>query len=96
MIKNYMEEVVDYLLPRVIEDCEDFCGCEICINDVKAITLNNLKPMYFVKSKGNTLSKSNELEMHFKSQVVKEIVKSIEKVKINPKDCTGFNDGEKD
>lgn len=85
MLKNYMEHVVDRLLPKVLYQHEDICRCDKCIEDIKAITLNNLKPMYIVTDKGSVYSKVNELELQFRANVLKELVKAIKIVSQNPK-----------
>ena len=44
MTKNYMEILVSNLLSEVIVNY-DVCKCENCLNDIKAIVLNNLSPL---------------------------------------------------
>ena len=84
MLKNYMEIVVhDMLQYTKREELE--CQCEICIEDIKAIALNNLKPMYVVTEKGILYSKLNEFSAQFKTDVIREITIAIEKVRKNPR-----------
>lgn len=85
MIKNYMEYVVEELLPSIMENCPDTCKCQKCISDIKAIALNNLKPLYVVTEKGIIYSKLKELSIQFKTDVVSELTKAIEVVSKNPK-----------
>ncbi len=85
MLKNYMEIVVHDMLPSILEREELECQCEICIEDIKAIALNNLKPMYVVTEKGILYSKLNEFSAQFKTDVIRKITIAIEKVRKNPR-----------
>ncbi|NME95274.1 late competence development ComFB family protein [Clostridium cochlearium] len=85
MIKNYMEVIVDDLFPTIIDEYMDICKCDKCIDDIKAIALNNLKPIYVVSEKGNMYAKSNELNVQFRTDVIKELTEAIEIVSENPR-----------
>ncbi|MFU0800291.1 MAG: late competence development ComFB family protein [Xylanivirga thermophila] len=84
MIKNYMELVVDHLLPTVLEKYPNICTCDQCMEDIKAMALNHLKPMYVVTQKGNIYAKLNELEAQFKADTLKAITQAVEVVSKNP------------
>ena len=85
MLKNYMEDVIDHLMPSVLENYSDICKCEKCVLDIKAIALNNLKPMYTVTSNGSVYLKMNELNNQFKIDIINEIMKAIEIVSKKPR-----------
>ena len=85
MLKNYMELIVDNLLPTILNEYKDICRCPRCIEDIKAITLNQLKPLYVVTEKGNIYAKLNELQMQFKADLTKEIIQAINIVSNNPR-----------
>ncbi|SQB36265.1 late competence development ComFB family protein [Clostridium cochlearium] len=85
MIKNYMEVIVDDLFPTIIDEYMDICKCDKCIDDIKAIALNNLEPIYVVSEKGNMYAKSNELNVQFRTDVIKELTEAIEIVSQNPR-----------
>lgn len=85
MIKNYMEIMVENFLPTVLDKYSDICKCEKCIDDIKAITLNNLKPLYVVTEEGNIFARINELSIQFKADVLGALTKAIEIVSKNPK-----------
>lgn len=59
--------------------------CDKCIDDIKAIALNNLEPIYVVSEKGNMYAKSNELNVQFRTDVIKELTEAIEIVSQNPR-----------
>lgn len=85
MLKNYMEAIVDDIIGDILEKEELDCKCEHCIEDIKAIALNNLKPMYVATEKGILYSKLREMNYQFKADVVKEIMNGIEKIRQNPR-----------
>ncbi|MBU5270474.1 MAG: late competence development ComFB family protein [Clostridium cochlearium] len=85
MIKNYMEVIVDDLFPTIVDEYMDICKCDKCIDDIKAIALNNLEPIYVVSEKGNMYAKSNELNVQFRTDVIKELTEAIEIVSQNPR-----------
>ena len=83
-ITNYMEIVVDDILASVLRERKPNCGCQTCMDDIKAITLNNLKPMYVVSNKGLMYNKLNELNMQLKADVMCQIMKAVKKVEDKP------------
>lgn len=83
MLKNYMEIIVDIILPGVLEKYNNICKCERCINDIKALALNNLKPHYVATEKGQVYTKVNELEIQFRADTISALVSAIEKVSKN-------------
>lgn len=85
MIRNYMEEAYDHVAPKVLKDYDDICKCEKCLEDIKAMTLNRMKPLYSVTDKGSMYLKlGEELELQFKTDLMMQIVKSIETVSKHP------------
>lgn len=85
MLRNYMEVVVDNLLPSVLYKYENICKCEKCLEDIKAITLNSLNPLYIASEKGYVYTKINELEAQFNTDVIREVMHSIGIVSNNPR-----------
>ena len=83
MVKNYMEIIVEDLLPTMLDKYKGICKCDRCIDDIKAIALNNLKPIYVVSEKGNIYAKSNELNIQFRTDVIKELTEAVDIVSKN-------------
>ncbi|QXM05591.1 late competence development ComFB family protein [Crassaminicella indica] len=83
MPRNFMEDIVNHLLPSVLEKYDHICTCDKCIKDIKALTLNNLPPLYVVSEKGKAFAKSNELDRQFQINVIQKIVAAIELVQKN-------------
>jgi len=82
-----MEDMVDLVLPRLlVEDAyKNKCTCEQCINDIKAIALNNLRPRYVATETGSVLSKANMFTVQSDTDVTKALVEAIEKVNRLPR-----------
>lgn len=84
-VKNYMEDVVDYLLPDVLKSYPDLCKCQHCVSDIKALTLNNLPPKYVATPIGEVYTRINELSLQFEADAIKEILQAIKKVAQHPR-----------
>lgn len=88
MLKNYMEDIVNRLLPKVIYEQNkqnNICSCDSCLLDIKAIALNNLEPRYTVSDKGQVFVKIDKSSLQSETDVIKEITKAIEIVSNNPR-----------
>lgn len=83
MLKNCMEDVVDDILPIVLGEYNSICLCEKCIQDIKAIALNNLPPLYGVTEAGKVYLKINQLKSQFRIDVVNQLIRAIDLVTIN-------------
>ncbi|HCW72972.1 MAG TPA: competence protein ComFB, partial [Clostridiaceae bacterium] len=57
MLKNHMEVLIENHLPSLIKETSHVRNCEKCQNDIQAIALNNLKPMYIMSDKGMIYTK---------------------------------------
>jgi competence protein ComFB len=79
-----MEDIVEDLFAVVLVNYEGVCTCDRCIDDVKAIALNNLKPLYATSENGRLYNKMNEMKAQFRIDVINELTKAMEKVCDNP------------
>ncbi|MEA1973982.1 MAG: late competence development ComFB family protein [Bacillota bacterium] len=84
-VHNYMENAVDLLLKDLLKKYEDMCKCDMCINDIKAIALNKLKPHYVSTKKGNLYTKVDEMNLQFDIDIYKALIEAIEIVRENPR-----------
>lgn len=85
LVKNYMEDIVDIIVPNIVNEHANICNCENCLEDIKAITLNHLKPFYVATEKGRIYTKVNELVVQFRTDVIKEVVLAMDVVSKNPR-----------
>ncbi len=84
-IKNYMEDVVDHILPDVLKKYPELCNCKQCISDIKALALNNLPPKYVATPMGEVYTKINELSIQFEADAIRAIIDAIDKVNKSPR-----------
>lgn len=83
-VVNLMEETVETTLYEVLKD-RDVCKCEVCLCDMYALALNNLKPMYAVRSKGKALFNVNKTSQQGQADILSAIIYAIHVVSHNPK-----------
>ncbi|MEJ8553639.1 late competence development ComFB family protein [Tepidibacter sp. Z1-5] len=83
-LKNYMEDLVDIHLKKLLEEYKDICKCHKCILDIKAMALNNLKPRYGATQRGNVFIRIDESTNESNVKIISEIIKAIETVSKNP------------
>ena len=85
MIKNYMEDAVDRVFDKMLPNLPGICKCEICVNDMKALALNNLKPKYVATHTGEVYSKVSQLHIQSETDVILELTAASEVVKKRPR-----------
>ncbi len=83
-IRNHMEILLDQILDGVLNEM-DYCTCDKCKLDIKAITLNNVKPKYTVTEKGELYAKLQSLQSQFEVDMVSQITKAAVLVANNPR-----------
>ncbi|AOY77057.1 late competence development ComFB family protein [Clostridium formicaceticum] len=83
-VRNYMEVVVQHLLPGILKRNPEVCSCERCIADIKAIALNSLPPKYIASESGEVYSKIHALSLQFEVDVTNAILHAMNKVKNKP------------
>ncbi len=79
-----MEIMVDRMLPQVLDGYEHICKCSECIDDMKALALNNLKPLYVTTTAGGVFAKLNEMHEQFNTDVITQLMESVGIVSENP------------
>jgi len=84
-LKNYMEILVDEILPGMLVNEEEICKCDRCILDIKAIALNRLAPKYIVSDIGEIYRRYDDISKQLEINVIEAIMRSIELVKKFPR-----------
>lgn len=85
MVFNYMETIVEDAIDEICKSDDNYCEiCKSkeCISDVKAISLNNLKPFYVTSKKGEVYGEYFKKNIKNKSLVLVEVIKAFEIVKL--------------
>ncbi len=84
-VKNYMEDVIDQFLPKVLKGYPSLCQCSLCSSDIKALALNYLPPRYVATDLGEIYTKANGLSSQFEADALKSIVQAIQVVSQQPR-----------
>jgi len=85
-LRNYSEEAVDNLLDKILSKYENICKCEKCKLDIKAYTLNLVKPRYIVSEQGEIYTRAiNEIDKQEVINITEYIMNGIDIVSKNPK-----------
>jgi competence protein ComFB len=83
-VYNYMEETVKDNLDKLISEKSDICKCQKCKMDMMACALNRLPPKYVVSNRGIVYAKLQEVDIQFRTDVVRELANAIVRVSKNP------------
>lgn len=86
-VTNAMENVVDVLLQRYLQEHPDAfnCTCKQCLEDIKALTLNKLKPKYYSNPSGNAFTHMESFTSQNQADIQVYLNNSIEIVNKNPR-----------
>lgn len=87
MLKNYMEILVDHIMISLLAEPEyaNICKCEQCVDDIRAIALNNLKPKYIASHSGMIYTKIQELRVQGEVDALAALIKAIQIVDKQPR-----------
>jgi len=84
-IINVMEKIVDTKIEAYIPT-SGCCGCEVCIDDIKCIALNQLPSKYVNTPKGELFSRVDQIMLRQNSVDLDfAVIKAIEIVAKNPR-----------
>lgn len=87
MIKNYMEVLVDHCLEELLKVDPQYLttiGDEKHLDDVRAMALNQLQPLYVTQLKGEVFGEYFPLQYQNKADIRKECIKALEAVTNRP------------
>ena len=85
-LENEMDELVFMELRNVIdEEKVNFCRCKLCIQDIAAIALNNLRPKYSSnKIERNYMKHQKRVDTTLQMRVKNEVYRAIYLVNKRP------------
>jgi competence protein ComFB len=84
-IINVNEELVIEFMELILNEDETICRCQLCIEDIYALSLNQLTPMYVQSSfKDRIFNESNLTKKIDKGHVENVVRAAISKVSKNP------------
>ncbi|MGZ4123883.1 MAG: late competence development ComFB family protein [Tumebacillaceae bacterium] len=83
-VKNLMEDVVAEVLDKQWNQLNVPCGCNVCRNDILALTLNQLPTRYVAHEKGQAIQRALFLDEQVRADVLRELAHSVTVVGANP------------
>jgi len=84
-IKNLKEELVCELMENVLSGYADTCKCQLCIEDIFALSLNMLKPLYVQSTFKETTFKDYDLTKVLDRDKISEAIQdAVKKVSRHP------------
>ncbi len=84
-LKNAMEDIVRERLEILLNNRNDICKCEQCIDDILAASLNLLQPKYVNSLQGSLFVKADNAKIQNIVDVDVAITQAIDKVHSSPR-----------
>ncbi|MFH1767844.1 MAG: late competence development ComFB family protein [Candidatus Omnitrophota bacterium] len=82
-IHNYMEDVVEDALNKILAKREDICACDRCRMDIMSRALNRLPVKYTVTQEGMVFTKLEAIKLQFLTDVTREVTLAVEYIRNN-------------
>ena len=84
-IENLNEELVIEIMEKIINDDNTICKCQLCIEDIYALSLNKIKPLYVQSTFKESTFKGYDLKKILDKELVgKAINDAIATISRNP------------
>jgi len=80
-----VEDVVQREYERLSRDLHDFCGCDICKEDVMVYALNRLPPRYVSQAVGDVVSRIAFDTDQRRADVSIALLEAFRRVQSNPR-----------
>jgi competence protein ComFB len=80
-----MEELVERTLDEYLAKEPDVCSCAKCRNNMAALALNQLKPVYISTDKGEVYARLRELDWQMRCDITVAVHKAIQTVAGSPR-----------
>ena len=85
MIRNLAEDHVLQVYDSLRHHFADFCGCEICREDVLVFTLNRIAPRYVATLAGSVLTEVNLEKEQNRAPIDVAMMEGFRKVSMAPR-----------
>ncbi len=85
MIRNLAEDHVLQAYDSLRHHFADFCGCEVCREDVLVFTLNRIAPRYVATLAGSVLTEVNLEKEQSRAPIDVAMMEGFRKVSLAPR-----------
>lgn len=85
-IKNAMEDAVEVVLQRTLREHPEYfkCKCEVCLNDIRAKSLNKIRPKYYSTVQGEAFTQMASFTVQIQTDIQVELNTAIAIIGDNP------------
>ncbi|MFD2171480.1 late competence development ComFB family protein [Tumebacillus lipolyticus] len=83
-VTNLMEQIVEDVMEEHWKNLKIECTCQLCKNDILAVTLNALSPRYVAHDKGRVIVKARMMDEQMQADVLREIARAANIVSAKP------------
>jgi hypothetical protein len=85
MIRNLAEDHVVQAYDALRQHFPDFCGCDVCREDVLVFTLNRVAPRYVASLEGSVLTEVNLEKEQSRAPIDVAMMEGFRKVSLAPR-----------
>ena len=91
MIRNMVEEHVRASFEALRPHFKDFCGCELCVEDVQVFALNRMPPRYVTSLEGQAVTEVSLEKQQNRAEIDVVMMEALRKVSLAPR-CRSVRD----
>jgi len=77
-VYNVMEDIARNMLKGMFQENYQGCMCDVCQNDILAITLNRLPPQYSSRQTGEAYIKARLFADQWRVDIVRELTQAAD------------------
>jgi competence protein ComFB len=85
MIRNMVEDHVRQSFEALRPHFKDFCGCELCMDDVQVFALNRMPPRYVTSLEGQAVTEVSLEKQQNRAEIDVVVMEALRKVSLAPR-----------
>ena len=85
MIRNMVEDHVRQAFESLRPHFKDFCGCELCVDDVLVFSLNRMPPRYVTSLEGQAVTEVSLEKQQHRAEIDVVVMEALRKVSMAPR-----------
>ncbi len=91
MIRNLVEDHVRTSFETLRPHFKEFCGCDLCIDDVQVFALNRVPPRYVTSLEGQAVTEVSLEKQQNRAEIDVVVMEALRKVSLAPR-CRAFRE----
>jgi competence protein ComFB len=85
MIRNMVEDHVRQAFEGLRPHFKDFCGCDLCVDDVQVFALNRMPPRYVTSLEGQAVTEVSLEKQQNRAEIDVVVMEALRKVSMAPR-----------